>query len=149
MKVEIFTLCDCATTDASGKLNILGSFDRIWAQQVPAMIPLCALAIKIRFFQIEEGIKRIRISLMNADGQLIMPRLDAQMQIHVAPNETSATAQMVMVIPQLKLPNFGDYSIELAVDEIQAASCPLSVRQPPLLPPVQLPPQPQLPQQPI
>jgi hypothetical protein len=148
MKVEIFTLCDAATTDASGKLNILGSFDRIWAQQMPAIIPLCALAIKIRFYQIEEGTKRIRISFMNVDGHLIMPRLDAQMQIRAMPNETSATAQMVMVIPQLKLPNFGDYSIELAVDEIQAASCPLSVRQAPLVPPLSPPPQqPQLPQQ--
>jgi|GEM_PF-5568547 hypothetical protein len=29
MKVEIFTLCDAATTDAAGKLNILGSFDPV------------------------------------------------------------------------------------------------------------------------
>jgi hypothetical protein len=49
MKVEIFTLCDAATTDAAGKLNILGSFDRLNATQTPVMHPQCALAIKLRF----------------------------------------------------------------------------------------------------
>jgi hypothetical protein len=141
MKVEIFTLCDAATADASGKLNILGTFDRMYLQSVPAIYPLCAIAIKIRFSQIEEGMKSVRISFADADGRLIMPRIDAQLPIHIAPNETSATAQMVMMIPQLKLPSFGDYSIDLAVGEIQAASFLLSVRQAPMIPPLQAPPQ--------
>ena len=61
MKVEIFTLCDAATADAGGKLNILGSFDRIHAASVPVTHPLCALAIKLRFERLEEGQKRVRI----------------------------------------------------------------------------------------
>jgi hypothetical protein len=148
MKVEILALCDAATADVSGKLNILGVFDRVYFQGLPAMIPLCALAIKIRFTQIEEGMKRLRISFMDADGRLVMPRLDAQTQIHVAPNETCATAQIVLVIPQLKLQSFGDYSIALAVDETEAASCPLFVRQAPLIPPMLQGRPPQPPQQP-
>jgi hypothetical protein len=145
MNVDIFTLCDFATTDASGKMNILGSFDRIYIQQVPTIIPMCALAIKIRFTQIEDGVKRIRISFMNEDGQLIVPRIEAQMQIIVAPNEITSTAQMVMVVPQLRLQNFGDYSIVLAVGEMEAASCPLCVRQVPVVPPLQQPPPPRQP----
>lgn len=147
MKVEIFTLCDAATVDASGKLNILGTFDRMWLQATPAIYPLCTLAIKIRFTQIEEGVKRIRISFTDADGHLIMPRLDAQTQIQIGPNETSATTQMVMVIPQLRLPSFGDYSLGLAIDGMEAATFLLSVRQTPLTQPQPPAPQIQPPQQ--
>ena len=46
MKVEIFTLCDAATVDAAGKLNVLGSFDRLNAATAPVVHPQCALAIE-------------------------------------------------------------------------------------------------------
>ncbi len=49
MKVEIFTLCDAATIDAAGKLNVLGSFDRLNSPAEPITHMHCALAIKLRF----------------------------------------------------------------------------------------------------
>jgi hypothetical protein len=129
MKVEIFTLCDYATIDMASKLNILGSFDRINVPTMPLNYPLCAIAIKMRFDPIEAGVKRIRISFMDADGRLVMPSIDAQTQINIAPSESTATAQLVLVIPQLKLLNFGEYWIGLAVDGRQEISIPLYVRQ--------------------
>ena len=77
MKVEVFVLCDAATIDAGGKLNILGIFDRIHAKEAPASHPLCSLAIRLRFERIEEGPKRVRVSFVNADGVSVMPTLDA------------------------------------------------------------------------
>ena len=38
MRLEIFTLCDAAT-DSVGKLNILGSFDTLWAREAPVSHP--------------------------------------------------------------------------------------------------------------
>src|ERR1035438_6321578 len=101
MKVELFTLCDAATVDSGGKLNILGCFDRINALQAPIVHPLCALALKCRFERVEEGQKRIRISVIDTDGRLIMPTLDAQIQIHIGPDSSTATAQLVLIIPQI------------------------------------------------
>ena len=128
MKVEIFTLCDAATADAGGKLNILGSFDRIHAGAVPVMHPLCALAIKLRFERLEEGQKRVRISFMDSDGQAVMPTLDANTQVMFPPGEHSVTACLVLQIQQLKLPNYGEYSIDLGIDGRHEASIPLFVR---------------------
>jgi hypothetical protein len=128
MKVEIFTLCDAATADAGGKLNILGSFDRIHAASVPVTHPLCALAIKMRFERLEEGQKRVRISFMDADGQAVMPTLDANTQVMFPPGEHSVTACLVLQLQQLKLPNYGEYSIDLGIDGRQEASIPLFVR---------------------
>jgi hypothetical protein len=128
MKVEIFTLCDAATTDAGGKLNILGSFDRLGAKEAPVTHPQCALAIKLRYEKIEEGQKRIRISLVDSDGKSIMPTLDANTPVHFPPGETSITSSLVLVIQQLKLPKFGEYSIDLAIDYRHEASIPLFVK---------------------
>ena len=130
MKVEIFTLCDAATADAGGKLNILGSFDRINAAQVPVTHALCALAIKLRFERLEEGQKRIRISFMDSDGATVMPTLDAATQVAFPPGEHTVTACLVLQIQQLKLPNYGEYSIDLGVDGRHEASIPLFVRPP-------------------
>ena len=129
MKVEIFTLCDAATTDAGGKLNILGSFDRLMAKEAPVTHPQCALAIKLRYERIEEGQKRIRISLVDSDGKSVMPTLDATTPVQFPPDETSVTSCLVLVLQQLKFPKFGEYSIDLAVDDRHEASIPLFVRQ--------------------
>jgi Family of unknown function (DUF6941) len=129
MKVEIFTLCDAATTDAGGKLNILGSFDRLNAKEAPVTHPQCALAIKVRYERLEEGQKRVRISFVDSDGKAIMPTLDTATQVQFPPGESSITSCLVLVLQQLKLPRFGEYSIDLAVDDRHEASIPLFVRQ--------------------
>ncbi len=129
MKVEIFTVCDAATADSGGKLNVLGSFDRINANGVPVTHPLCALAIKMRFERLEEGQKRIGISFVDSDGKPIMPPLEAATQVVFPPGESSVTACLVLQLQQLKLPNFGEYSVDLAVDGRHEASIPLFVRQ--------------------
>src|SRR6266480_4198241 len=127
MKVEIFTLCDAATTDAAGKLNILGSFDRLNAREAPVTHPQCALALKLRFERLEEGQKRVRIAFVDSDGASVMPTLDTVTQVQFRPDDSSATASLVLVIQQLKLPRFGEYSIDLAVDGRHEASIPLLV----------------------
>ncbi|PYJ50105.1 MAG: hypothetical protein DME87_07335 [Verrucomicrobia bacterium] len=128
MKVEIFTLCDAATIDAGGKLNVLGSFDRLNAKEAPVMHPQCALAIKLRFERVEEGQKRIRIAFVDSDGTSVMPTLDATTQVRFVTEDSTATASLALVIQQLKLPRFGEYAIDLAVDDRHEASIPLFVR---------------------
>lgn len=129
MKVEIFTLCDAATTDAAGKLNILGSFDRLNSTQTPVTHPQCALAIKLRFERVEEGTKSIRIQFVDADGKAVMPTLDTTTQVRFGPIDSNATASLVLVIQQLRLPRFGEYAIDLAVNGHHAGSIPLIVGQ--------------------
>src|SRR5207248_6525668 len=93
----------------------------------------CCLAVKMRFEQLEEGNKRIRISFIDADGNSVMG-LEAQTQVRFPPGERSATAPLVIAMPQIKLSSFGEYLIDLAVNGRQEASIPLFVRQHPLLP---------------
>jgi hypothetical protein len=127
MKIEIFTLCDAATTDTGGKLNILGSFDRLMALQAPVIHQQCALAIKLRFERPEDGQKRIRIMFVDSDGKSVMPTVDTTTQVQFQDGNSSATASIVLNIQQLKLPSFAEYSIDLIVDDRHEASIPLIV----------------------
>ena len=61
-----------ATVDAAGKLNILGSFDRLYAREAPISHPQCALAIRLRFQRVEDGPKRFRIAFVDPDGVLFV-----------------------------------------------------------------------------
>ena len=130
MKVEIFTLCDAATVDAGGKLNILGSFDRLSARQVPVTHPQCSLAIKLRFERVEEGQKRLRIAFVDSDGVAVMPTIDAATEVRFRGDDSTSTVSLALNIQQLKLPRFGEYSIDLALDDRHEASIPLFVPPP-------------------
>lgn len=135
MKVEIFTLCDFASSDAGGKLNVIGVFDSIYAREAPATYGLCALAIRIRFDKIEEGLKKLKISFVDSDGNPVMPAMEMQIQVQIPPLLQQANVQVVFLIPQVKFSNFGEYSVDLAIDSRQEASTPLYVRQLPTIPP--------------
>jgi Family of unknown function (DUF6941) len=128
MKVEIFTLCDAATLDAAGKLNILGSFDQLNAAVEPITHPHCALAIKLRFERVEEGQKKIRLAFVNPDGVAVMAPIDGTADVRFQDNDPSSTVSFALNIQQLKLPKFDEYSIDLAIDGRHEASIPLFVK---------------------
>jgi len=130
MKIEIFTLCDAAT-EAGGKLNILGSFDHIWARETPVTYPLCAIALKIRFAQIEEGNHRLKITFADADGKFVMPGIDGALTVRLGQGDETATTNVVLHVQQIKLEKFGEYTIDVAIDGRQEGSIPLYVRQRP------------------
>ncbi len=128
MKIELFTLCDAAT-DSGGKLNVLGSFDHIFAKKTPAIHPLCAIAVKIRFSRIEEGNHRLRVTFADMDGKLVLPGLDATLVIRLRPEDSTVAANVVLVIQKIKLETFGEYTIDLAIDGRHEGSIPLYVKQ--------------------
>jgi Family of unknown function (DUF6941) len=127
MRVEIFTLCDAATVDASGKLNILGSFDRLNAREAPVTHPQCSLAMKLRFERVEEGQKRIRIAFIDSDGAAVITPLEATANVGFRDEDSTSTVSLALNIHQLRLPKFGEYSIDLAIDDRHEASSPLYV----------------------
>lgn len=128
MKVELFALSDFAA-DYGGKLSVIGVFDTLLARQVPVVHPHCCLAAKLRFERIEEGQKRLRISISDADGRPIIPAVEIPVNVIVPPDAHTATTQVVANIGGLKIERFGEYSIDLAVDGRHEASLPLLVRQ--------------------
>ena len=126
MQLEIFTLCDAAT-DYAGKLNIIGTFDALRAASAPITHPQCAIAGRLRFEQIEEGQHQISLTFADDDGKVVMPKFESAMVVKFAPNLRTVTSHFVMVIQQIRLPQFGEYTIDLAIDGRQMGSLPLYV----------------------
>ena len=128
MNIEVMALCDAAT-ESQGKLNILGTFDTIFAQKLPAVSSQCAVALRVRFNQIEKGEHKIKLNLVNEDGKLIIPSLETSAKVDFPPHLDSGVMNMVLHIQGLKLEKFGKYSFDLAIDGRQEASLPLYLRQ--------------------
>jgi hypothetical protein len=126
MQLEIFTLCDAATEHA-GKLNIIGTFDALRALEAPIAHPQCAIAGRLRFESIEEGDHRVSLTFADEDGKVVMPKFDSTLAVKFAPGLRTVTSHFVMVIQQIRLPKFGEYTIDLAVDGRQLGSLPLYV----------------------
>jgi hypothetical protein len=128
VKVELFALCDFAA-DYGGKLSVVGIFDSIFAKQMPAVHPHCCLAVKLRFEKIEEGQKRVRLSITDNDGKLVLPAMEIPITVTMPPDAGSNTIQVVANIAGMKIDAFGEYSIDLALDGRHEGSIPLFARQ--------------------
>ncbi|MFL6590183.1 MAG: DUF6941 family protein [Chthoniobacterales bacterium] len=126
MQLEIFTLCDAATEHA-GKLNIIGTFDSLRAFEAPVAHPQCAIAGRLRFEQIEEGEHRVTLAFADEDGNIVMPKFDSALTVQFAAGQRTVTSHFVILIQQLRLPKFGEYTIDLAIDGRQLGSLPFYV----------------------
>lgn len=130
MNIEAFLLCDAAT-DQQGKLNVLGAFDSIYAKQVPAVHPACAVVARMRFEKIEEGSHPIRIHIIDEDGKSIGPKLQGNINVSIGDKVDSMTANIVLNIQRLKLEKYGQYRIDLAIDNQIKGSLPFNLRETP------------------
>ncbi len=128
MNIEVFALCDAAT-DERGKLNILGAFDTIWSKQVPLQYPQCSIALRIRFTAIERGQHKVAVNFVDLDGKPLIPSAKGPVNINFPDEQRSGAANLILNIQQMKIPRFGNYSIDLAIDGRNEASLPLFVKQ--------------------
>jgi hypothetical protein len=130
MNIEAFLLCDAAT-DQQGKLNILGAFDSLFVPQVPTEHPACAVAVRIRFEKIEEGNHKIRLQIIDEDGNSIGPKPEANISVRPYPGLNSYIVNLVFNIQGLEFKKYGEYRIDLAIDGQIKGSLPLTVREVP------------------
>ena len=125
---EILTLCFAARPGANGEINILGATDVILVPQFPVSI-LCCIVGKLRFQKIEEGVKEIKFSIIDSDGNELLPAPPPQqINIQIPPGASSAGAAIVVGIPSLQIPRPGEYEVNLAVNGRQEMTIPIFVR---------------------
>jgi len=129
MFIEVFSLCDAATVDAAGKLNVLGAFDTIWSAKMPAVYPQCAIALRLRFENIERGEHAITINFVDLDGKHLIPSANGKIHINFSSEQRSQSANLVFNLQMLRIEKPGEYSIDLAVDNRKEVSLPLFIKE--------------------
>src|ERR1043165_9057869 len=133
MDTQVAVLCDAAN-DSGGKLNLLGAFDTIFAQQLPAVHPFCCVALRVTFASGEEGQHQLQLNLVNDDGRSVMPPINIPVTIALPEESHFVTCKFIIKIPQIKFDAPGFYSIDLSLDGKMHARIPLAVK---LMPPPQ------------
>jgi hypothetical protein len=131
MNIQVAVLCDAATNDHE-KLNLLGAFDTIYAQQLPAFHPQCSVALRLTFTPGEEGHHQITLNFVNADGRAIMPPMDLPASVVIPDDAHFVTRTFIINIQQLKFNEPGMFSLDIQLNGRSQASIPLLVKHVPL-----------------
>ena len=127
MNIQVAVLCDAATDD-NGKLNILGSFDTIYAPQLPAVHPQCAVALRFTFMSGDEGDRKLKLNFVDADGHSIMPPVEIPVAVALPDDAHFLTRNFIVNIQQLKFAEIGVYSVDVRLDDKSQAAIPLWVK---------------------
>ncbi len=127
MNIQVAVLCDAATDD-NGKLNLLGAFDTIYTQQLPAIHPQCSVALRVTFGHEDEGDHQLRLSFVDADGKAIMPPIPIPVKVTLPGDSHFGTRNFIVNIQQLKFADPGLYSLDIALDEESHASIPMLIK---------------------
>jgi len=127
VNIQVAVLCDAATDD-NGKLNLLGAFDTIFAPQLPAVHPQCAVALRVVFMSGDEGQHKIALNFVNADGRAIMPPIELPVAVALPEDTHFITRNFIMNIQHLKFAEAGLYSVDIRLDDQSQASIPLLIK---------------------
>jgi len=131
MEVDLALLADAATIDGSGKLNILGIFDRLTTAAFPTRHPRLSLVLRFAAGVQEVGKHQVAIALKAPDGKQLM-RIDGEMNL--APGSPAAGGAVlvphVLNMDGLIFPGPGRYAFDVRVDGEHHVSIPLTVHGP-------------------
>ena len=128
MEVDLALLADAATIDASGKLNILGVFDRLTAASFPVQHPHLVLILRFSAGVPEMGKHQVEIRLRDPAGKEAMS-IDGEMQLGAGPRALAQGVKVphILHLDGLVFPTGGAYYFEVRVDGEHHVSVPLTV----------------------
>ena len=130
MEIDLALLADAATIDASGKLNILGVFDRISVSQFPAQHGRISLVLRITAGPNEIGAHEMEIRLTDPQGAEVLS-LNGEMHLGGGPGATSGIrVPHVLNLDGLVFSGPGRYSFDVKVDGQHEVSISLLVEGP-------------------
>lgn len=126
MQVKLALLADYANVTAEGKLNILGVFDHINVNDVPAVHPQMHLILRLEAHPAErDRTHNVEIRLHDPDGQTVF-EVKGDIVPHGMPGQTIATNQ-ILTLNNLQLAKTGGYTFVVFVNNDLKTEVPLGV----------------------
>jgi hypothetical protein len=132
MDIPLALIADYAATDAVGKLNIIGAFNRISPAAFPYVHPLMHLVIKLQPDRGEyEDDRFARADLVNQDGQLLL-RMEARFRVPRPPDHTETDMNIILAMVGVPFEQPGTYEFRIYIDKEQKRTVPvyLTLREP-------------------
>lgn len=142
MKVDFIAFADFAATDASGKMTIVGLFDRINSTVPQVQLPILAIVIRFRAESTDSatGPSKIQVRLKAPDNTVLL-QLDAEIGLGGLPENVSreqVTLPLPFIAQNIVFARHGVYTCEVWIDNTRVAQTSLVVG-PPVVPQVQPP----------
>jgi hypothetical protein len=126
MQVKLALLADYANVTAEGKLNILGIFDRISVNEIPAVHPQMHLILRLEAHPAERNRSHnVEIRLYDPDGQIVF-EVKGDVVPHGNAGQTIATNQ-ILTLNNLQLNKSGAYNFVVLVNNDVKSEVPLGV----------------------
>ena len=117
MDLSLFLAADYATVDASGKLNVLGAFNTIFASQFPTRHASMHLVVRLQPQLGEFGdTRQLRIELVDEDSTRLL-EMSGEVQIPDAHGEQQPEFTTVIGLQGVAFPHPGVYEFRLFVDK--------------------------------
>lgn len=131
MEVDLALLADAATIDGSGKLNILGIFDRLGTSSFPTRHPRLCLVLRFSAGVHEVGKHDVGIVLKGPGGKEIV-RIDGEMNLGAGLRGVASGVLVphILNMDGLVFPAAGPYSFDVRVDGEHHVSISLAVEGP-------------------
>lgn len=128
MEVDLALLADAATIDGSGKLNILGVFDRLGTAAFPTRHPRLSLVLRFAAGVHELGSHEVAIVLRAPDGAEVV-RIDGEMNLAGSARGVSSGILVphILNMDGLVFPTPGRYAFDVVIDGEHHVSIPLTV----------------------
>jgi hypothetical protein len=126
MHVKLALLADYANVTAEGKLNILGIFDRINVQEIPAVHPQMHLILRLEAHSAERNRSHnVEIRLHDPDGETVF-EVKGDIVPQGQPGESIATNQ-ILTLNNLQLTKSGGYVFVVLINNDLKSEVPLGV----------------------
>lgn len=113
MEVKSAFFCDAANLEVSGKLNVLGIFDNIYAPQFPFVHHQCIFVAKIQGEPTEVGRHQLTITFEDSEGNQILPAFKDVFEFP----QGNPSHYCLIAMNGITYPSPGIYSTNIIVDD--------------------------------
>jgi hypothetical protein len=127
MEIDLAFLADAATIDASGKLSVLGIFDRIAVTQFPAQHGRITLVLRFTAGTSEIGSHEVHIRMSDPGGSEVLSLNGEMRLVGGLGAQDGIRVPHILNLDGLVFTGPGMYNFDVKVDGEHHVSLPLSV----------------------
>lgn len=143
MKVDFIAFADFASTDANGKMTIVGLFDRINSVAPQIQLPILAIVTRFRAEPTDftAGPAKVQVRMKAPDNTVLM-QLDAEFGVRGLPEglpREQVTVALPFIAQNIVFARHGIYVCEVWIQNTRVAQTSLVVGPPLTVPQMQAP----------
>ncbi len=127
MEVALALLADYANVSREGKLNILGIFDLINAESVPAEHPQMQIIMTLEADTAEADKEhKMGVELIDADGNKLFS-IGGQLKFGKTPSGEKVRINHIIQLNRLRFEQFGSYDFKILINNEVRKSVPINI----------------------